>query len=373
MEQEIKNSEERFRLTFENAADAIFWADSRTGLIINCNKRAEILLERSKEEIIGSTQISLHPPQEAEYYSNLFKKYIEQKGAFGEEATVITKSGKIIPVSIAASLTLIGEKPIVQGVFRDITDLKDAEQELIKSKEKYRNAYNQADFYRNLIAHDINNILQVILSTSEFVSYLLKTEKDDLKVEEELERINKSVKNGANLISNVRTLSTLEESQIENQPIEALAILKNTVEITQKNFKDKKVNVELDISHEKIIVQANELIRDVFANIMINAVKHNDNSTVEIMIKVENIEEEGKNFYKFNFLDNGMGVSDDNKEKIFQRGAMEGKSARGMGLGLSLVKKIIDGYNGQIWVEDKEKGNHSKGSNFIILIPQGVM
>ena len=66
-----------------------------------------------------------------------------------------------------------------------------------------------------------------------------------------------------------------------------------------------------------------------------------------------------------------MGVSDDRKEKIFQRGFMEDKSVRGMGLGLSLVKKIIDSYNGQIWVEDKVQGDHSKGSNYIILIPQG--
>jgi len=258
-------------------------------------------------------------------------------------------------------------------IFHDITEKKQTEIKLRESEKKYREAYKQADFYKNLIAHDINNILQVIISSAELMSYFPKNEDYFLKVEELLERIKSNVKNGASLISNVRTLSKLEEGQVLNQPIEALAILKNKIELFHNQYQDKKVNVKLETSHEKIIIQANELIGEVFENIMINAVKHNDKSTVEIMIKIAKIEKEGRCFYKFEFTDNGMGVLDDMKEKIFQRGFMEGKSMSGMGLGLSLVKRIIDGYNGQVWVEDKVKGNHSKGSNFVFLILQSDM
>ncbi len=51
---------------------------------------------------------------------------------------------------------------------------------------------------------------------------------------------------------------------------------------------------------------------------------------------------------------------------------MEGKSVHGMGLGLSLVIKIIESYNGKIWVKDRVKGDYMKGSNFILLIPEVV-
>ena len=121
LEQKVKESEEKFRLAFENAADAIIWADVKTGLIINCNKKAEILLEKKKEEIIGLHQTTLHPPDMAEQYAKMFKIHIEQSGAFNEEASVITKSGKIIPVHITASVTLIGGESIIQGIFRDIS------------------------------------------------------------------------------------------------------------------------------------------------------------------------------------------------------------------------------------------------------------
>jgi len=135
---ELGESEEKFRLAFENAADAIFWADPRSGLIINCNKMAETLLERKKEEIIGTHQSTLHPLDKKEYYTNMFEEYIKTKGYFKEDATIITKSGTITPVSIVASLTVISGEPIIQGSFRDMTARKKMEETLRESEEKWR-------------------------------------------------------------------------------------------------------------------------------------------------------------------------------------------------------------------------------------------
>lgn len=129
-EETLMESEEKFRLAFENAKDAILWADPETGLIANCNKAAEILLEKKRGEIVGYHQTTIHPPQKAEYYANMFEKHIEQEGAADDEAEVITNSGKIKTVHITASVTLVGGKPIIQGIFRDITERKRAEEAL---------------------------------------------------------------------------------------------------------------------------------------------------------------------------------------------------------------------------------------------------
>lgn len=137
-EEALQKREEEFRLTFENAKDAIFWADPETGLIIKCNKAAEILLEKKREEIIGHHQTELHPEERAEFYAEMFRKHTKQKGTLDDEAEVITKSGRIKPVHITASLTSVGGKSIVQGIFRDITERKEAEQEVKESEERYR-------------------------------------------------------------------------------------------------------------------------------------------------------------------------------------------------------------------------------------------
>ena len=103
---------------------------------------------------------------------------------------------------------------------------------------------------------------------------------------------------------------------------------------------------------------------------MVNSIRHNQHDNVEIIIKISKLEENGINYYKMEFIDNGIGIQDNRKKEIFFRGPSERMKRYGTGLGLSLVNKIIETYKGKIWVEDRVKGDYSKGSNFIILIPE---
>lgn len=144
MEDELQKREEELRLAFENAKDAIFWADAETGVIIKCNKAAEELLGKKRKEIIGQSQTTLHPPRQSEYYAKLFQRHIAQKEAIDEEAEVITKSGEIKFVHITASVTSIGEKQIIQGIFRDITDRKRMENEFKEKVEELERFYDMA-------------------------------------------------------------------------------------------------------------------------------------------------------------------------------------------------------------------------------------
>ena len=74
-------------------------------------------------------------------------------------------------------------------------------------------------------------------------------------------------------------------------------------------------------------------------------------------------------YIKIEFKDNGIGIDDDRKELIFQETHMKNRYSKGMGIGLSLVAKLIEIYGGNIWVEDRISGDSTKGSNLVILIP----
>ena len=105
-------------------------------------------------------------------------------------------------------------------------------------------------------------------------------------------------------------------------------------------------------------------------NILNNGVKYNDKPSVEITIKISKEQKSGRNFIKIEFIDNSIGISDEFKETIFQRDQINIKGGKGLGFGLSVVKKLIKIYNGKIWIEDRIEGNYLKGSNFVILIPE---
>ena len=173
-------------------------------------------------------------------------------------------------------------------------------------------------------------------------------------------------------MSNVRKLSKVEESEISIQSVNIYKYINESISIIQKSFQQREVNIQIEPLKDKLYVKANELLLDVIENILINAVKYNENPKIEITIKVSKEKSNGENHIKIEFLDNGIGIEDSRKPIIFRNGHRIQKGGKGMGLGLSLVKKIIKSYDGQLWVEDRIKGDYKKGSNFILMIPEAV-
>ncbi len=251
-----------------------------------------------------------------------------------------------------------------------IKERMNAEQKLKESEKNSREAYDRANFYKDLFTHDINNILNNIQSSIMISTLYLHDPKKLNDLKDFYNIIKDQVDRGIKLVSVVRKLFDLEEIELFTKSMDLYKLIKDSKEFVIKSFPEKKVNIKIDALSKKLLVQANELLLDVLENILINAVKYNDNPDVNITIKISKKESKGKKYLKIEFMDNGIGVEDASKELIFQKGHEEHKGVKGMGLGLSLVKKIIDKYEGQIWVEDIIKGDHTRGSNFIILIPE---
>ncbi len=243
---------------------------------------------------------------------------------------------------------------------------------LKKSKKKFRLAFHRASFYKDILAHDMNNILQGIMSGIQLFSMYMSSTDNQEKVNNVSEIITNQIMRGARLITNVRKISQLDEPNVFIYSIEICQLLKKSIEHLKNAFQQRIINFHISSFKKKILLKANELIQDVFDNLLINAVRHNNNDKVEIQIKISEVKEYSKNVIRMEFIDNGNGIEDSRKKKIFLRGNKGGKYVSGMGLGLSLVTKILESYNGKIWVEDRVDGDYTKGSNFILLIPEMI-
>ncbi len=293
------------------------------------------------------------------------------------------KKGLIVPIFLAGSLIFF------PFLFRmDIMSLQNVDNllralllivngiiisnlsEYHSKTEELTEIFDSEKFYRDLLIHDMNNILQNILSSTELYSLYRKNGKNAQDLDNLMSIIRNQGFRGVNLVSNVQKLVKLDKSEIHLEKMNVVKILKDTITFIQRSFQEREVNTSVETPKKTIWVKANELLSDLFENILINAEKYNDNPNVEINIKISKELNHEINYVKIEIKDNGIGIPNDRKERIFKEGYNKEKYSKGMGFGLSLVKKIIDNYNGKIWVEDKVPGDYSQGSNFIILIPE---
>jgi len=135
-ENALQESEEKYHKQFEEAMDAIVLVDSETGIILDCNLAATKLVGRKKSELVGAHQRILHPIEELDgEFSRTFRQHIAEKEGYVLEAQVITKTGEIKAVEIKANLFELGDKRVVQGLFRDVTNRKKMEEQLRRERE----------------------------------------------------------------------------------------------------------------------------------------------------------------------------------------------------------------------------------------------
>jgi PAS domain S-box-containing protein len=124
IEQTLKESEEKYRKLFEEAMDAILVGDAETGIIIDCNRAATELTGKSKSELIGMHQRSLHPEETMGKFSKSFEQHLTNREGKIVEDQIITKNGETRDVAIKGNLIEVNGKKMLQGIFRDVTERK---------------------------------------------------------------------------------------------------------------------------------------------------------------------------------------------------------------------------------------------------------
>lgn len=241
---------------------------------------------------------------------------------------------------------------------RDITDRKKAEDELLEAK-------SQAELYLDLMGHDINNINQVAMGYLEMAGDILNKDSEAKKfIQKPLEMLKSSSK----LIDNVMKLKLARAKEIMFTRIEIGKILDELKE-EYSSVKGKEITINIK-KPDRIFVNANELLRDVFSNLIGNAIKHSlPGKPVKIDINIEKKMFDNTGHYMIAIEDNGPGIPDSMKSSIFDRLRRGTTDTSGKGIGLYLVKTLVENFNGRVWVEDRVAGDNTKGCKFVIMLP----
>ncbi len=215
-----------------------------------------------------------------------------------------------------------------RGIQEDITQRKKAEE--------------REEFLHSLLRHDVRNKAQIVQG------YLELLRDTDLSEEQSelIEKASKASEVGVDIIEKVRTLRKVsEERRISEVGIRV--ILKNV--ISGKESQASERDIEIDFEMEGCKVLGGPLLEELFSNLVENSIKHADCEKIRISGRKTSEE------CIITVEDDGKGISDEDKNKIFEKGFKSGKTG-GSGLGLFLVKEIAESYGGSVEVNDSELG-----------------
>ncbi len=197
------------------------------------------------------------------------------------------------------------------------------------------------EFLHSMLRHDLKNKSNIVQG------YLQLVEEHDLEEEVEslIEKAVEANKEETEMIEKVRKLRQIEDA--EEEPVDVIQVIEDMVEEKKEMLEDLELNLETDLTSCEI--EGGPFLEELFENLVDNSIKHSDGDLVKI-----SIEDKGNEVLS-RVEDDGVGIPDEIKDKIFERGFKKGENA-GSGLGMYLVKKIVESYDGRIEVKDSELG-----------------
>jgi signal transduction histidine kinase len=227
-------------------------------------------------------------------------------------------------------------------------------------------AEKRATLYADILAHDISNYHQAIMTSLELI------ELDDVPEEihdQAIEQIHQSLSRADHLIKNVRRLGKVEHlPEITFQPLDLVMYVKLAFDQVSQALGTNEFVLKINQSEGYCYVDANLLLVDLFQNLIRNAMEYsNDKKRIEVKIKLLNSSD--RSWWEIQIIDFGRGIPPERKAQLFNR-YMDG--AHGSGLGLSVVRALSEAFGGWVAVQDRVPGKHEKGTVFLVYLPVSV-
>ena len=354
-EDTFRKNEARLKYLAEASLEALFFIEN--GIIIDVNNRMNEMFGYGEGEILGRNILDFIVPDRGTTSNNI----LVSVGGHTYETKGLHKDGTLFPIEVYSRELDLKEKRIWISAVRDITEQKNMENEVLKSKN-----LQSVGTLANGIAHDFNNLLAAIVGNVSLAKISAPKEDKLLHYLSEAERITLM---GKNLTHQLLTFSRTEDSVRKIVDIDP--IIKDT---TEKVLSGSSVKAEYIIHAGLFPVEVDEdKIRQVIRNIVVNA-KESMSSEGTIFITCENVNIASQHklpiresYVRILIHDEGIGISEENMSKIFDPyfTTKDMGPQKGVGLGLAICYSIIKKHNGYILVNSVPGG----GTTFQIYLP----
>lgn len=356
-EEELRRSEERYRVTFEATGTAMFHVD-RKAVITDANQEAEKLFGYSREEMVGRMRyIDLVMPGDVERVKDFSRKLLsgELSSPLQVEILARHRSGRPVPALITVAM--------LPGLEESVISLLDISENKAYERELERRAAEMRDFL-DIAAHELRHPATLLKGYAMTLKEHRKR-MDEAHQTEALLAINKGADRLVRVVEELLEAARLGRNhlRLESGEVDPGALVQRAIEEIRARFPDREMQVRVDPALEAVRADAERLLR-LLVILLENALKYSPRGT-----PVEMVVEKEEDAAIFSVLDRGQGVPEEDRERIFERfyqvGDVLHHAGPGLGLGLYIGKSIVEAHNGKIWCEPRPGG----GSTFRFTIP----
>jgi PAS domain S-box-containing protein len=341
-------SKQKFEGLFTGNPEATVYLDQNFR-ILDVNPRFTSLFGYSLEEVKGKVLNDVVVPKSCMEEAKMLDNKARE-GYVYHDTVRAKKDGSMVHVSVSAAPIIIQDQLAGYiGVYKDISELKKTEEELQKAMENVGIMNEKLRVVGGLTRHDVRNKLSTITGNT----YLARRElAGNCKVSDYLREMETAVRQIVKIFDFAKTYEMLG--------VEGLAYVdvERTINEATSLFSDMKGAKVLNECHG-LTVLADSLLRQLFYNLMDNSLKYGKKIT---KIRI-NYEKTGEDNLRLIYEDDGVGIPDSEKPKLFKEGFSSGGST---GYGLYLIKKMMEFYGWTI----QETGITGKGARFAITIPK---
>lgn len=361
----LKKSEAEYKSIIEHITDMYYRADVNGNMIMANPACLETFGYSSMDEILDrSLEILYQNPNERQEFVSILKKLGK---VINYRTILLKKDGTPIYVETTANILLDqnGNYAGVEGIVRDITDRKRAEENLLQLNHQLKELNTTKDKLFSIIAHDLRSPFNGILGFSELLCKNIRICKTE-KSEEYARIINSTAKSTLNLLDNLLAWARLQTGRIEFKPQELFLqpAVQEVLEILKTNSTIKNISIKYFQSENIVIYADPNMLQTILRNFISNAIKFtNKGGRIEIFAS------HTQNRVEITVKDNGVGMDEETVTNLFKIEANSSTpgtaNESGSGIGLILCKEFIEKQGGEISVESKL----GEGSEFKFTLP----
>jgi PAS domain S-box-containing protein len=361
-EQALQESEARMRAIFETAVDAIITIDEQ-GVMERLNPAAQRLFGYSEAEAAGRNVSMLMPQPHRALHDGYLAHYRETGEqriiGKGREVEGLRKDGSVFPMELSVVEMQLGARRMFTGMVRDISERKLAEEHNRRLMQEISSANEELTNFAYVVSHDLKAPLRGIGSLADWLATDYAEQFNDEGKEHMRLLINRVHRMGS-LIDGILQYSRVGRVKEAHTPVDLNRLLADVVDLLAP---PPRFRITVAPGLPTVLIEPTR-IQQVFHNLISNAIKYMDKPDGRIDIDCA---DDGSH-WRFSVRDNGPGIEQRHFERIFQlfQTLASRDRVESTGVGLALAKKIVEMYQGRIWLESQT----GQGSTFWFTLPK---